>query len=81
MQGENEYVRIYDTRDSIYPLSDVMKVFSHPDAKIQLTNGDYGYIECNTNGNDRIFEEKHYLAPIPTGQIALNPNLGQNPGW
>ena len=48
---------------------------------VKLTNGDYGYIECNTNGNDRIFEEKHYLAPIPTGQIALNPNLTQNPGW
>ena len=21
------------------------------------------------------------LAPIPSGQISLNPNLGQNPGW
>ena len=48
---------------------------------VTLTNGDHGYIECNTNGNDRIFEEKHYLAPIPTGQIALNPAIGQNPGW
>ena len=41
MQGENEYVLIYDPRDSVYPLADVMKVFRHPDAKIPLTNGDY----------------------------------------
>lgn len=41
MQGENEYVLIYDARDSIYPLADVMKVFRHPDAKIPLTNGEY----------------------------------------
>ena len=41
MQGENEYVLIYDTRDSVYPLADVMRVFRHPDAKIPLTNGDF----------------------------------------
>ena len=41
MQGENEYVLIYDARDSVYPLADVMKVFRHPDAKIPLTNGEY----------------------------------------
>lgn len=29
-----------------------------------------------------IFEEpKHYLSPIPTDEIGLNPNLTQNPGW
>ncbi|MBR2063656.1 MAG: DUF2723 domain-containing protein [Bacteroidales bacterium] len=41
LQGENEYVLIYDTRDTVLPLSDVMKVFRHPDAKIPLTNGQY----------------------------------------
>ena len=41
LQGENEYVLIYDPRDSVYPLADVMKVFRHPEAKIPLTNGDY----------------------------------------
>ena len=39
-----------------------------------------GYIDCQTT-DPRVFEEKHYLAPIPTGQIALNPAIGQNPGW
>lgn len=29
-----------------------------------------------------VFEEpKHYLYAIPTNEIALNPNLTQNPGW
>ena len=41
MLGENEYVLIYDTRDSVYPLADVMKVFRHPDAKIPLADGGY----------------------------------------
>lgn len=29
----------------------------------------------------RKFQQKHYLKPIPSAQIALNPNLEQNPGW
>ena len=41
LQGENELVLIYDPRDSVYPLADVMKVFRHPDAKIPLTSGKY----------------------------------------
>ena len=48
---------------------------------VKLTNGDYGYIECNTTGVHRKFDEKHYLAPIPSGQIELNDQIGQNPGW
>ena len=39
-----------------------------------------GYIDCQTT-DPRVFEEKHYLAPIPSGQIELNPQIGQNPGW
>ena len=39
-----------------------------------------GYIDCQTT-EPRVFEEKHYLAPIPSGQISLNPAIGQNPGW
>ena len=48
---------------------------------VKLTNGDHGYIECNTTGVHREFDKKHYLAPIPSGQIALNPEIGQNEGW
>ncbi len=39
-----------------------------------------GYIDL-TDTYVRKFEEKHYLAPIPSGQIVLNPQIGQNPGW
>jgi len=28
-----------------------------------------------------VFEEKHYLWPIPKSAIAQNPNLEQTPGW
>ena len=38
-------------------------------------------IDCKGSKADRTFDDKHYLAPIPSGQIGLNPNLGQNPGW
>lgn len=29
----------------------------------------------------RRFDQKHYLYPLPSDQMQLNPNLGQNPGW
>ncbi|MCI6212527.1 RagB/SusD family nutrient uptake outer membrane protein [Bacteroides heparinolyticus] len=29
----------------------------------------------------RTYESKHYLYPIPTGQLTLNKNMKQNPGW
>ena len=32
-------------------------------------------------GNDRVYLDRVYLDPIPTGQITLNPNLEQNPLW
>ncbi len=39
-----------------------------------------GYIDLNDT-YVRKFEEKHYLAPIPSSQSVLNPEIGQNPGW
>lgn len=41
---------------------------------------DYHYLD-GSKGDSRIFENKHYLYPIPTGQIDLNDKLTQNPGW
>lgn len=39
-----------------------------------------GYI--NASGDQkRIFSDREYLFPIPSGQIGLNENLTQNPGW
>ena len=39
-----------------------------------------GYIDL-TADYVRKFDEKHYLAPIPTSQSVVNPQIGQNPGW
>ncbi len=39
LYGTNEYVHIYDTRDTVFLLSDVMRIFRHPDAKLPLTSG------------------------------------------
>lgn len=38
------------------------------------------YLDAS-NGMSRTYEYKHYLFPIPSGQITLNSKLGQNPGW
>lgn len=40
-----------------------------------------GYLDCHNGNPDRIFEAKHYLNPIPSGEATLNPEIGQNPGW
>ena len=39
LYGTNEFVYIYDTRDTALLLSDVMRIFRHPDAKIPLSSG------------------------------------------
>ena len=39
-----------------------------------------GYVDA-TFGKVRKYEPRQYLFPIPSGQIALNPNLEQNKLW
>ncbi|MBQ8838490.1 MAG: DUF2723 domain-containing protein [Bacteroidales bacterium] len=39
LYGTNEFVYIYDTRDTAILLSDVMRIFRHPDAKLPLQSG------------------------------------------
>jgi hypothetical protein len=29
----------------------------------------------------RVWDDKHYLYPIPENDKLMNPSLGQNPGW
>ena len=43
----------------------------------------YNTSAINAGGTtvDRVWEDKYYLEPIPSAQITLDPNLGQNPGW
>ena len=39
LYGTNEYVYIYDSREVVTPIKDVMAVFKHPEAKLQLSGG------------------------------------------
>ncbi len=39
LYGTNEIIYIYDTRDTVISISDVMKVFKHPKAKVELSSG------------------------------------------
>jgi len=48
------------------------------EAAAQTKTGNY--INCS-KGLNRTFNNKHYFYPVPTGQILLNPQLTQNPGW
>ena len=36
---------------------------------------------CIIYEQGRVWEEKHYLYPLPIDQLKLNPNLKQNPAW
>ncbi len=36
---------------------------------------------CRIMQSGRVFEQKHYLYPLPSDQRQLNSHLGQNPGW
>lgn len=36
---------------------------------------------CILMYSGRTWGEKNYLYPLPSDQLQLNPNLGQNPGW
>ena len=31
--------------------------------------------------SNRVWNDKLYLYPLPSDQLQLNPQLGQNPGW
>ena len=39
LYGTNEFVYIYDTRDQVIDIRDVMRVFMHPDAKLAMSSG------------------------------------------
>jgi len=39
LYGTNEYVPIYDTRNEVMPIKDVMTLFRHPKVKIPLSSG------------------------------------------
>jgi len=45
LYGTNEYIPIYDQRETVMSISDVMKLFKHPQVKVQMSSGRrYDYI-------------------------------------
>ncbi len=46
----------------------------------RLSNDTYGELTW-LNNIKRVWEDKHYLYPIPEADRQMNPKLGQNPGW
>ena len=40
-----------------------------------------GFIICERASGRTFNPDKHYLRPLPTKEILLNPKLEQNPGW
>ena len=45
LYGTNEYIPIYDQRGKVMSISDVMKLFKHPQVKVQMSSGrKYDYI-------------------------------------
>ena len=59
-------------------------IYDNKDVGIDIFINKEGYIEPYQKSlpNGRIFNpDKHYLEAVPLGELSLNPNLGQNPGW
>ncbi|MCM1452698.1 MAG: RagB/SusD family nutrient uptake outer membrane protein [Clostridium sp.] len=50
------------------------------DEKALITAREGDYLNA-IPGNNRLFENKHYVYPIPSAQITLNPQLKQQPQW
>ena len=47
-----------------------------------VTKGkDGGFYTIVTVGDPMVFQKKHYLYPLATKELLLNPALEQNPGW
>lgn len=55
-----------------------LKYLKNPEVDV---NAEGYMIGSNTLKQVRTFDKKHYFYPIPTGQITLNKELKQNPGW
>ncbi len=48
---------------------------------IILSDGNKGYIDKHKGKREKFNETRDYLYPLPIGELVLNENLKQNPGW
>ncbi len=48
---------------------------------IILSEGNKGFIDKHKGKREKFNEQRDYLYPLPIGELVLNENLTQNPGW
>ncbi len=86
----DEYVDAATAWNAAHPddLIDETTFPSSGDISLELLSDGHLYKEAfplavgtDNNPQTRTWDSKHYLYPIPTAQLSLNPNLTQNPGW
>lgn len=58
-------------------VSETVNGVTNPQRLKQDTQGEITWL----SNIPRVFEEKHYLYPIPENDRLMNPKLGQNPQW
>ncbi len=63
------------------PATEANLVYEIGKDPIVLTDGNKGYINSYRTQKRQFDESRDYLFPVPTGEIAMNKNLTQNPGW
>ena len=74
-QKKGAWIGTADDADKIFDVAAAIAAgTNHPDID------EKGYIDCS-NGNNRVYDPKYYLFPIPSDQQTLNPEIGQNYGW
>lgn len=70
-------VRRWKEADKFFKNIKGMEITKHVDPATEKVSYTY---EVKTI-NNRLWEDKMYLYPIPQSECAKNPNLEQNPGW
>jgi hypothetical protein len=53
----------------------------YTDPAWQNNTDENGFIMVERASSRSFDPNKHYLLPLPTREILINPNLQQNPGW
>lgn len=70
---------LYETEKA--PATEARLVYKIGVNPIVLTDGNKGNVNPYKPQKHQFDEARDYLFPIPTGELAMNNNLTQNPGW
>lgn len=70
---------LYETANA--PATEARLVYKIGVNPIVLTDGNKGNVNPYKTQKHQFDEARDYLFPIPTGELAMNNNLTQNPGW